>query len=79
MTITVEALDDGAVPRATDIEIVIPIGDLNDNTPSFLGTPYSTNVAEESLVGVTVFTIIKQDADSTLVVTLNILAGNTGK
>ena len=79
VTITVEARDAGVVPRATDIEVVIPIQDLNDNTPSFLGTPYSTTVAEESAIGTTVFTIIKQDADSTLDVTLSIIAGDTGE
>ena len=79
VTITVEARDAGAVQRATDLQVVIPIQDLNDNTPSFLGTPYSTSVAEEITIGTTVFTIIKQDADTTLDVTLTIIAGDPGK
>ncbi|KAI6653368.1 hypothetical protein LOD99_3588 [Oopsacas minuta] len=78
VTITVEARDGGVVQRATDVEVVIPIEDLNDNPPSFLGAPYSTSVAEDIAINDTVFTIIKQDADSTLVVTLSIISGDAG-
>ena len=77
VVLTIEARDGGIPSRATDITVSIAITDLNDNPPTFLGTPYSTTVAENTATGTIVFTAIINDADTTTI-TLTIISGDTG-
>ena len=77
VVLTIEARDGGIPSRATDITVSIAITDVNDNPPTFLGTPYSTTVAEDITIGTTVFTAIINDADTTAI-TLTITGGNIG-
>jgi len=47
------------------IPVIVRISDLNDNSPIFLGTPYSISLPENTPVNTTVFTSLKaEDMDS---------------
>ena len=47
------------------IPVIVRISDLNDNSPQFIGTPYSISLPENTPVNTTVFTDLKaQDMDS---------------
>ncbi|XP_035670182.1 protocadherin Fat 4-like, partial [Branchiostoma floridae] len=50
--------------NARETNLVVTIGDANDNNPEFQDTPYSTTVSEYTQVGSTVFTLSASDIDS---------------
>jgi hypothetical protein len=55
----------GYEPNTVSLRREIPVLDRNDNTPQFLGRPYSFTVAETARVGATVFTgLVVTDADA---------------
>ena len=45
------------------IPVTIRVTDVNDNAPSFVGSPYTLNVSELSLVGATVFGAVIEAVD----------------
>ena len=47
------------------IPVIVRISDLNDNSPIFIGTPYSISLPENTPVNATIFTDLKaEDMDS---------------
>ncbi|XP_066303811.1 protocadherin Fat 4-like isoform X2 [Branchiostoma lanceolatum] len=52
------------ISAARETNIVVTIGDANDNNPEFQDTPYTTSVSEYTQVGSTVFTLSATDIDS---------------
>ena len=62
--LVVIATDGGANPRSTNATIVITVTDVNDNTPTFLNTPYKSSVLEHSVLTSSIFTAAATDLDS---------------
>ena len=55
--------DNGNTPRTATVTATLTISDINDNDPTFAGTPYSFSVAENSLSGLSVGTLVATDDD----------------
>ncbi|XP_070544678.1 cadherin-related family member 1-like [Ptychodera flava] len=58
-------LNDGLnTPVEEDVIVYVTTGEVNENAPEFIGTPYSTFVPEDETVGTTVQTVSATDSDS---------------
>ncbi len=54
-----ESSPSGSTPNVVKVPISVIVLDENDNVPEFSGTPYETNVSEDTPVGTTVFRAIE--------------------
>ena len=55
----------GEGPNIVPVQLSIPVLDVNDNKPEFIGTPYSFSVVESTTKGATLFSdIVIKDLDS---------------
>ena len=61
-TFTVAAKDGPG--KEDTAQVKISVEDVNDNTPTFQGSPYTANVAENVRIGYVVGTVKATDADS---------------
>lgn len=59
----ITATDGGSPPLSVTSMVKITIGDVNDNSPSFVNTPYETTVDEDIEPGSVVFTVEAVDPD----------------
>ena len=65
-TLTVEAVNDRATPQlATEVNVIVAVGDLNDHTPLFSQPEYVITVIESVSVGSEVIDLNATDADAT--------------
>lgn len=62
-TILVEVSDGGSPTLTVTATVNLEVTDVNDNTPTFLSIPYSTNVNENTPVGTSVFQVMASDGD----------------
>lgn len=66
-TLVVLVADNGTpTARSASVTATLTVSDVNDNDPVFTGTPYAMSVAENSVVGVLVGTLVATDADTGL-------------
>ena len=63
VTADIIARDIGPAPLSTTVPLIIYVLDDNDNSPSFIGTPYS-GIAIENVTGYSVITVAADDLDS---------------
>ena len=63
LTVTVMATDQGQPPKTSTQTLNVIVGDVNDNIPHFLSTPYRTSVNESSLPGTSVYQVQATDMD----------------
>ncbi|XP_060602144.1 cadherin-23-like isoform X2 [Ruditapes philippinarum] len=63
-TILIEVSDGGTPSLTVTATVNVAVTNVNDNSPVFTGTPYSTNLAENEVVGTTVFQVAASDADT---------------
>ncbi|CAG2161702.1 unnamed protein product [Oppiella nova] len=62
-TIVVTALDNGIPPLADITNVEIEIGDVNDNSPEFVQSVYTTSITEDAPIGSSVVQISAIDRD----------------
>ena len=62
---TVLAVDSGTPSLTGTTQVRVIIQDVNDNSPEFVGLPYSVTLAESTAISTTVFTVRATDADAT--------------
>ncbi|KAF4525613.1 hypothetical protein B566_EDAN001212, partial [Ephemera danica] len=77
--LTVYAQDHGVVPLHTRLEVYVEVTNENDNTPLTLLPVYYPSIAENSIAGREVITLLAEDADmedSPGPLTFRITAGN---
>ena len=58
------ATDTGSPSLSSSAEMTVEVEDINDNSPVFLGTPYTANVSEQAAVDSVVLSVQATDADS---------------
>ncbi|KAI8782077.1 protocadherin Fat 4 [Biomphalaria glabrata] len=63
-TLTILVSDKGTPPLTDQVNAVITITDVNDNTPVFSLSSYTFNINENSNVGTAIGTVVATDADS---------------
>ena len=63
--VTITAVDQGDVPLSATAMLRVTVLDENDNTPIFLGAPYSAFVSEDASPGLLVLSVNATDSDST--------------
>ena len=61
--IQVDATDKGTPPKTAQKTVMLTVGDVNDNTPVFKNTPYSTIVNESVPTTQSIFVVKATDAD----------------
>ncbi|KAH0618099.1 hypothetical protein JD844_017083 [Phrynosoma platyrhinos] len=59
----VTAQDQGVPSLSASISLVVPIGDVNDNAPSFMNPSYTVFVKENNPPGAHIFTVSASDPD----------------
>ncbi|XP_030314986.1 cadherin-related family member 2 isoform X1 [Calypte anna] len=64
MVVVVEVYDHGQPPLNTSVDVIITVGDVNDNAPTFLNQSYEFSVLEDS-AGLFVGEVQAMDADRT--------------
>lgn len=62
--VTIHCQDNGARPLSTSASFTINILDINDQTPKFTEQFYSTNVREDTSVGVSILEVSASDEDA---------------
>ncbi|GFS03775.1 protocadherin-11 X-linked, partial [Elysia marginata] len=63
-SLTIVAIDGGAIPRTGSVNITINVLDANDNRPAFDHPSFSADVPEDSSLGSTVLTLAASDSDA---------------
>lgn len=58
------ARDQGQGNRINETAVTVNVIDINDNAPSFVGTPYLANVKENAGLGTPVIDVNATDSDS---------------
>nr|XP_033948143.1 protocadherin alpha-8-like [Pseudochaenichthys georgianus] len=62
-SITITAKDLGSPALSSTKVIHVDVLDINDNSPFFIGSPYTFYVPENNKVGMSIFSVIATDAD----------------
>ena len=63
-TFTVIARDQGPGNNMGNTTVTVNVIDINDNAPSFVGTPYVTSVKEDADLGTPVIDVNATDSDT---------------
>ena len=65
-TLTIQAsnLDAEGLTLSSEAMVMVEVLDLNDNTPQFLGVPYSVSISEAATTGTPLLTLEATDEDS---------------
>ncbi len=61
--LVVQAKDSANPDRIAQVDIKLLVVDINDNSPTFLGTPYSASVVKDAMIGEHVLTLSASDPD----------------
>ncbi|KAK7485090.1 hypothetical protein BaRGS_00023630, partial [Batillaria attramentaria] len=70
--VVIKVADQGTTPRSTSVYLTLTVTDVNENDPSFSGTPFSANVAEDGTLGDTVLTVAASGNDGSDTVTYSL-------
>ncbi|CAD5114116.1 DgyrCDS3263 [Dimorphilus gyrociliatus] len=78
-TLTLTLADKGTTPKTLALIVHVAISNINEETPTFLPSPYSGSVVENDASGTSVKDVVATDDDSDLFgsLTYSITAGNT--
>lgn len=72
------AIDKGAIPKTTDVQVVIHVTDYNEDGPQFISPKYTGQVSETSLVFLDPVRVEAIDpSDTSANITYRIVSGNT--
>lgn len=62
--LTVRAQDQGSPPLTSEVQVIVDVGDLNDNPPEFSKTDFDVSISESALPGTSVLQLIPEDKDT---------------